>query len=254
MHIQNNNLARTEAPSENRNEINDSDVADILEAVAPSEARLFTPSDSDQGTEQPLDRTGPITKRSSRLSPCSRKPARLIPTVIVDNSPLFRAGLRHILSGGRFRVLADCSAPRDLPERAFDLGECLVLVGLDKDHSDVAVVSQISALMSNREGLHIVVLGDRCRSEQWFHTIKAGASGYLIKEEVTGEALLQSLELVWLGVVVIPQGLIRTISHVQDTGPVCPPSIETAFSVRSRSRRRRNFLIPQDCRVVKRQS
>jgi two-component system nitrate/nitrite response regulator NarL len=51
----------------------------------------------------------------------------------------------------------------------------------------------------------------------------------LIKEEVTGEALLQSLELVWLGAVVIPQSLIRTISHVQDTGPVCPPSIETAF-------------------------
>ena len=225
MYAHKSNPAGTEASSENRNEINGSD-----EAVAPFEARLFTPSDPDQAstTEQPLDRTGPITKRSSPLSPCSRKPARLIPTVIVDKSAMYRAGLRHILGGGRFRVLADCSSPRDLPERAFDLGECLVLIGLDKDHSGVAVVSQISALMGNREGFHIVVLGDRCRPEQWFHTIEAGASGYLIKDEVTGEALLLSLELVWLGAIVIPQALRRTVGHVQIPDDV-PASIETVF-------------------------
>jgi hypothetical protein len=149
MYAHKSNPAGTEVSSENRNEINGAD-----KAVAPFEVRLFTPSDPDQAstTEQPLDCTRPNTKRSSRLSPCSRKPARLIPTVIVDQSTMLRAGLRHILDGGRFRVLADFSSLRDLPERAFDLGECLVLIGLDKDHSGVAVVSQISALMAIEKG------------------------------------------------------------------------------------------------------
>jgi hypothetical protein len=54
MHIQNNNVARTEAPSDNRNEINGSDVPGILEALAPSEARLFTPSDYYQKVIAPV--------------------------------------------------------------------------------------------------------------------------------------------------------------------------------------------------------
>src|ERR1700676_2324700 len=39
------------------------------------------------------------TSRSSRSSSRSRKQPRLIPTVIIDESPLFRAGLVHILAG-----------------------------------------------------------------------------------------------------------------------------------------------------------
>jgi two-component system, NarL family, nitrate/nitrite response regulator NarL len=226
MHVQKNNPARAEASSENLNEINDSEA----EAVSSLEACLFTPSDPDQVSTigQPLGWTGPLTKKSLCLSPCSTKSARLIPTVIVDKSALFRAGLRHVLGGGQFQVLADCSFLRDLPKRAFDRGDRLVLLGLDKDHSGGAVVSQISALKANEEGSHIVIFGDRFWPEQWLHTIKAGASGYLIKDEVTGEALLRSLELVLLGAVVIPQGLHRTNGHVQIAAHGAA-SIETVF-------------------------
>jgi DNA-binding NarL/FixJ family response regulator len=137
---------------------------------------------------QPSDQRGASSAKSSR----STKPRRLVPTVIIDKSALSRAGLAHVLSGGRFRIAAACSALCDLPEGALDNGPCLVLIGLDQGDAD-AILTQISALKAQGKDLHIVVLAEP-HIGQLLAAIEAGADGYLIKSEITPQALVQSLE------------------------------------------------------------
>jgi hypothetical protein len=55
----------------------------------------------------------------------------------------------------------------------------------------------------------IIVLSEQFRREELLTAMEAGADGYLIKNEVTPETLVQTLELVLLGAMVIPQGFGR---------------------------------------------
>jgi two-component system, NarL family, nitrate/nitrite response regulator NarL len=176
------------------------------------EARAFDPFDPGPASisDQAIDRTYRGSGRFSQKSSRSQKRGRYTPTVIIEKSFLFRAGLTHILAGGRFRVTADCSTLCDLPERAFNGKQCLALIGVDNDGPG-AVLSQISSLKGQNGALRIIVLTDQFRREELLATVEAGADGYLVKNEITPEALLQSLELVLLGGVVIPHGLSRML-------------------------------------------
>ena len=190
-----------------------------LASVHPGEA------DADDRT---LSRAGP--DRSPRSSRRSTKRDRSVPTVIVDKSALFRAGLAHILAGDRFRIAASFSTLHELPDRALQIGQCLVLIGLD-DEDNFATLSQIASLKGRHECLHAIVLTEQFRSEELLAAIEAGAEGYLIKNEITPEALVQSAELVLLGGVVIPGGLSRMlmgrapllddVPAVTETAPEC---------------------------------
>src|SRR6478672_13739578 len=68
---------------------------------------------------------GEHLRRAHLVPLASRRPQRTrariesVPTVLVDQSGLFRAGLRHILSGSRFRVTMDCSSIHDIEPDAF---------------------------------------------------------------------------------------------------------------------------------------
>jgi DNA-binding NarL/FixJ family response regulator len=172
--------------------------ASSLASVAPGQA------DAD---DQTLSRAGRY--RLHRSSRRSNKRARSVPTVIVDKSALFRAGLAHCLAGGRFRIAAGVSTLCELPDHALQIGQCLVLVGLNGEDNS-ATLSQIASLKARRECLHTIILTEQFRPEDLLAAIEAGAEGYLIKNEITPEALVQSLELVLLGGVVIPQLFSRT--------------------------------------------
>ncbi len=132
-----------------------------------------------------------------------------VPTIIIDASTLFRAGLTHILSGTRFRIIAGCSRLDQIPPNALNGHRCLVLISLDKDA--LAVLSQVPSLKVTHEYLRVVLLSDRFDPEEFLTTIEFGCDGYLLKNEISPDVLLKSLELVLLGEAIIPQGFIHFI-------------------------------------------
>jgi two-component system nitrate/nitrite response regulator NarL len=149
--------------------------------------------------------SSPERARSSRSSSRFRKLRRLVPIVIIDKSALFRAGLMYVLEGSRFRVTASSSSLGDLSERAFNGKHRIALISLDREAA--ATLSRVSRLTSQHKSLQIITLTERFCPDELLTAIKAGAAGYLLKNEISPDQLLKSLELVLLGAVVIPPGL-----------------------------------------------
>src|SRR5215469_16428345 len=147
--------------------------------------------------------------RSAQRSVSSQR-TRCIPTVIVDKNALFRAGLIHILAGTRFRVIAACSDLINIHNGRLRRQMCLALVGID-DNGARAVRSELSFLKAQYESLRIVIFSDRFDLEELFTAIASGGDCYLLKNEISPEAILKSLELVLMGETIVPQGFGRLL-------------------------------------------
>ena len=168
--------------------------------------------------------------RQARFSPTApRRPQRgrkridLVPIVLVDQSALFRAGLRHILSGSGFRVTADCSSIHDVAPDAFGGVSTVAVIGLDRDV--VAVLHRVRELKAQHPELRVIMLG--IDAEQLVAAIDSGADGYLLRDAVEPKTLLKSLEMVLADGVVVPKGFTKLMSMVtrqEDAGPVNVPA------------------------------
>ena len=198
------------------------------------------------------DRTLELPKIGALSSRVRRKP-RPIPTAIIDKSALFRAGLTHTLFGSKFRVTAACPTLFDLPERAFRNAHCVALVSLDKDVEPV--LSRIAALKQKHKGLRVIVLGEDFHLERFIAAIAAGANGYLLRNEISPNAILKSLELVLVEGVVIPQGLAKVLNSrseahsrvgavIERPGPV---SVERRLEPETASSRPPDDATQNDC-------
>ena len=183
-----------------------------------------------RASSKPIEPSGAAIVKSPRPLVRPKKRDRLVPTVIVEKSALFRAGLARILAGRRFRITAACASPPEIPESALSQRQCLALVGCDNGDLGT-LLPEIARLKNENAALRTIILSEQFHPEEWLAALEAGADGYLIKNEITPEALLQSLELVLLGGVVIPQGLSRLLtargptlgdmSVVLDPAPAC---------------------------------
>ncbi len=145
--------------------------------------------------------------QSRRKVTRSLKATTPVPTIIVDPSPLFRAGLAHILGETRFHVRAHGASIADLPGGIFGRKNCIALISLDQNPE--TTLKLVAQLTQSYEGLRVIVLVDRFCPHDLFGAIGAGAGGYLLKNEIMPEALFQSLELVLLGAVIIPRGIVK---------------------------------------------
>ena len=155
------------------------------------------------GVGEGSPRRGPA--RSSRPSEENRR----VSIVVIDKSALFRAGLKHILAGTRFRVMADYPALRDLPKNAINGKLCVLLIGLDRDGA-TAVFPQLSSLaLPEQNRLRVILLTEVFRVSESLAAIEAGAGGYLVKSAISPETLLKSLELVLEGDITITQGFTK---------------------------------------------
>jgi two-component system nitrate/nitrite response regulator NarL len=165
------------------------------------------------GESEGSPRRGPA--RSSRSLDGSRR----VSIVVIDKSALFRAGLKHILAGTRFRVMADYPTLGDLPNNAINGKLCVLLIGLDSEGA-TAVFPQLSSLaLPEQNRLRVILLTEVLRVNEVIAAIEAGADGYLVKAEISPETLLKSLELVLEGNITITQGLTKLLrSGVQLDG------------------------------------
>jgi two-component system nitrate/nitrite response regulator NarL len=81
----------------------------------------------------------------------------------------------------------------------------MALVGID-DQGARAVRSELLSLKAQSEKLRIVIFSERFDLEELFTAIASGGDCYLLKNEVSPEAILKSLELALMGETIVPQG------------------------------------------------
>jgi two-component system, NarL family, nitrate/nitrite response regulator NarL len=134
--------------------------------------------------------------------------SRHVPTFVIDQSALIREGLTRILAGTRFRVSAAYAEIQEIKKKTAPDEEILVLVGSEA-HADEDF-SELRDFKLEHEGAKIIVLSDLCSARHLMMAVEAGADGFLSKH-ISSDALLKSLDLVWMGETVIPSALLRII-------------------------------------------
>jgi len=177
--------------------------------------------------------------RQARFAPIAprrpqrpRKPIDFVPVFLIDQSALFRAGLRHILGGSRFRVTADCSSIHDVALDAIGEVSSVAVIGLDRDVA--SVLQRVRELKAQHPELRVIMLRDRVDAEQLIAAIDSGADSYLLRDEVEPRTFLKSLEMVLAGGVVVPQGFTKLMSMVawrEGASPVNVPVSELVCAV-----------------------
>ncbi len=132
---------------------------------------------------------------------------------VVDKSKLFREGLKMLLQDSPFEVTREVSHLDFIRDDEHDDAErpALILIAV---HSPLVPSSEegISLLRICGEfgDTPIVVLSDAMSVNQLKAAMRAGASGYLLRD-ITPDALKQSLMLVMLGEKVLPTDLVKIL-------------------------------------------
>ena len=70
----------------------------------------------------------------------------------------------------------------------------------------------VGRVREQNSSARIVVLGDRCELNEALAVFRAGADGYLF-EQISRDALIKSLDLVMLGVTVLPAAIMRVVGE-----------------------------------------
>ena len=132
-------------------------------------------------------------------------------TYLVSESNLFRAGLKHILADTKFQVEIEASAVGELQFRGMDDGCDDKLVIIRKPADIKEIEQEIIQLNQPQKSCRIIILAGSMVTEQMAIGFASGADGYLL-EDISGEALLESLNLVMLGEKVFPSQLAAMLT------------------------------------------
>lgn len=127
--------------------------------------------------------------------------------LIIDESRLFREGLRRILEGSPFQVdyEADCMGEvAELQDRFGDVKPDLILI--DSQDEDGILLKQLQRLSVVLPQARVVFLTHQVRISRLALAFSAGICGYLLKD-ISGDALRESLRLVQIGEKVFPSSL-----------------------------------------------
>lgn len=124
-----------------------------------------------------------------------------IKVLLADNKELFREGLVKLLDGQpHIEVVCHCDNGSKAIEKAKETEPDVVLMDIDMPDRD-----SIEALQCINESLpstKVAMLTDSEDEEKLFSAIKAGASGYLLKN-IGIDALVKSIDLVAEGEVIV---------------------------------------------------
>jgi two-component system nitrate/nitrite response regulator NarL len=134
-------------------------------------------------------------------------------TILVEQSTLFREGLARILSETQFRIIDRQPDLRSIGENVAPPGEqILFIVGLGSAASDG--LAELHTIKERYPTARLVVLAERVEARSLVASLHAGADGYLPKT-ISCEALIKSLELVVLGVPVLPSATVSLIRNFE---------------------------------------
>jgi two-component system nitrate/nitrite response regulator NarL len=130
-----------------------------------------------------------------------------ITTVLVARNSLFREGLLRILSTTAFRVTKVAATIDDLSLRSIRTARPVLFL-IDCEHAITALT--VGRLKQQNPSARIVVLSDRCILGDALAAFRAGADGY-VSEQTSCDALIKSLDLVMLGVTILPAEFMRLL-------------------------------------------
>ena len=146
-------------------------------------------------------------------------------TVLLDSDKLLREGLRRLLDGSDFATVGEAATFDEARQVLRDQGGDLLLFDFcTRSDEDFEVLRRIRA---EHEGLKTVVLTNQISGALLAKALDAGADGYLLKDDLSCETLVQSLRLVMLGEKVLPTrlaGMIRDIPMAEKAPRRRPPA------------------------------
>lgn len=117
--------------------------------------------------------------------------------IIIDDHPLFREGLKSIVSRDeRFAVAGEAGSGGEALQLAQAVKPGIIL--LDISLPDANGLDLIARFKADLPGAHIVVVSMHAKLDLIAAAFKAGAEAYLVKES-TAERLLQALDAVSRG-------------------------------------------------------
>jgi len=139
----------------------------------------------------------------------------MIKVLIADDHPIVRQGLRQILSGiGDMEVSGEAANAQETLEQV-RVGDWDVLV-LDITMPDRSGFDILKELKHDQPHLPVLVLSIHAEEQLAVRVLKAGASGYLTKENAPGE-LVKAIRKVVSGGKYISRGLAESLAFGLDT-------------------------------------
>lgn len=152
--------------------------------------------------------------------------ANRVATVLLAGNSLFREGLLLILSTTAFPVCKVAATMDDLSLQSIPTSRpVLFLIGTAGDQAVTAPT--VERLRKQNPSARIVVLGDRCELNDALAVLRAGADGYLF-EQISRDALIKSLDLVMLGVTVLPAAIMRVVGEEHEMVSKDNPAVPAA--------------------------
>jgi two-component system nitrate/nitrite response regulator NarL len=138
---------------------------------------------------------------------------RACATVLVGQCSLLREGLSHILraADSRFRIVASAASIYDLVLEPIEKDQPLLLI-IDSDSDPRGMAKQIEAFKYQRPASRVAVLADRYDLPWVLSAFRAGANAYFLKA-VSPDAFIKTLDLVMLGVTILPPELLSYVRH-----------------------------------------
>lgn len=138
-----------------------------------------------------------------------------ITTILGCKNFMLREGLKHILSGTRFKVHPEDMTCSDISDLSHLLAAGPLLFVIDNNLYSDRISDAIRALKELHTGARIVVLADGFEVDQMMATLQAGADGYCLAT-VGCEVLVKYLDLVMLGELVFPSAMLLSALSVSD--------------------------------------
>jgi two-component system, NarL family, nitrate/nitrite response regulator NarL len=137
-----------------------------------------------------------------------------IGTVLVGPDALLREGLARILSAADFRILASASGVDDPVLNSFPQEQSVLLI-IDVSHDFDRALGQIETFKQRYRTGRVAVLAHQHQLTEMVSAFRVGANAYLVKV-ATCDTFIKSLELIMLGVTLLPPEILNFISDRQN--------------------------------------
>ncbi|WP_326555969.1 response regulator transcription factor [Micromonospora sp. NBC_01813] len=177
--------------------------------------------------------------------PAGPQPVRIL---IVDDDPLVRAGLSMILGGAPdLAVVGEAGDGGDVPAAVAGCAPDVVLMDIRMPQVDGLAATE--ALRARPDAPQVVVLTTFDADEYVLRALRAGASGFLLKDTPPTE-IVAAVRRVHAGEPILsPAAIRRLISHV--AGPDAVPAVgpgpqDDSARRRERARRALDGLSPRE--------
>jgi two-component system nitrate/nitrite response regulator NarL len=131
----------------------------------------------------------------------------IVPTLIVADDELSRAGLLGILAGARYRPIAAKGGWDAIVVSGKPLPEAVILILSAAMTEPAGVASKIEPMAKRAK---VVVLADHCDAKLVRSAICAGAAAFLPRS-ITADILIQTLDLALEGEIILPASVTRAV-------------------------------------------